>query len=129
MEETKGIYIVTLNNDEPISVNSNDKRIAHKCLKANRSYCKFGKTENLRKRKNDYYKVFGKENVNFKPILSATEIFAIEKLLKNKLDIYRAISPLKRKTEWLQGIKGKELENLIIHTLENSDYQWSKYEN
>ena len=32
-----GIYIVTLNNEEPISVNAQDQRIAHKAIKVTKA--------------------------------------------------------------------------------------------
>ena len=60
-----GIYIVTLNNEEPISVNANDPRIAHKAIKVTRTNCKFGKARNLKAREKYYFKTFGEHNVNF----------------------------------------------------------------
>jgi hypothetical protein len=37
---TSGLYIVTLRNDEPISVNANDPRIADKAIKVTRANCR-----------------------------------------------------------------------------------------
>ncbi len=42
-----GIYIVTLNNSEPISVNADDPRYAQTSIKVTRHNCKFGKAESI----------------------------------------------------------------------------------
>jgi hypothetical protein len=51
-----GLYIVTLNNGLPISVNANDPRIVHKCIAVSRLNCKFGKAKNLDRRRDNYGK-------------------------------------------------------------------------
>jgi hypothetical protein len=38
-----GIYIVTLNNPHPISVNANDRRVADRAIKVTKDNCKVGK--------------------------------------------------------------------------------------
>lgn len=63
-----GIYIVALNNSEPISVNAQDQRIAHKTIKVTNANCKFGKAKNLNGREKNYLKTFGEHNVNFMPV-------------------------------------------------------------
>ena len=61
-----GIYLVTLNNEFPISVNAHDPRISEKCIKVNKSNCKIGKAKNLESREKNYFTTFGMQNVNFR---------------------------------------------------------------
>ena len=63
-----GLYIVTLNNTRPISVNANDPRIADQAIKVTNANCKFGKAQSLKAREKNYFGVFGEHNVNFTPI-------------------------------------------------------------
>lgn len=37
-----GIYLATLYNDEPISVNANDRRVADRAIKVHKRNCKVG---------------------------------------------------------------------------------------
>lgn len=69
-----GIYIVTLNNDQPISVNANDPRIADKAIKVTKKNCKIGKAKDLIDRKKNYFKVFGEHNVNFRPVVKMLKL-------------------------------------------------------
>ena len=69
-----GLYIVTLNNEYPISVNRQDPRIADKAIKVTNENCKFGKAKDLIARRKNYFKTFDEENVNFKPIALIEEI-------------------------------------------------------
>lgn len=65
LSPSPGIYIVTLNNDEPISVNANDARIVDKAIKVTRANIKVGKTQNLAARAKGYQKTFGAQNMKF----------------------------------------------------------------
>ena len=51
-----GVYIVSLNNTSPISVNAHDPRIAHKCIKVDRTNCRIGKAKILEAREKNYFK-------------------------------------------------------------------------
>ncbi len=84
-----GIYIVTLINDQPISVNANDPRIADKAIKVTKKNCKIGKAKDLASRMNSYYKVFVERNVNFRPVVEMLEIDEAEKVILASLDQYR----------------------------------------
>jgi hypothetical protein len=50
---------VALNNEEAISVNANDPRIAARCIRVNKRHCKLGKARDLSARRRNYEKVFG----------------------------------------------------------------------
>ena len=112
-----GIYIVTLNNDQPISVNANDPRIAEKAIKVTKMNCKVGKAKNLTNRKNNYFKVFGEHNVNFRPLVRMVEIDQAEKAVLARLDQHRIRGNSGRKNEWLQNITSNELCNEVLSTL------------
>ena len=65
-----GIYLVTLLNEIPISVNAHDPRIAHKGIKVDKTNCKIGKAKNLEAREKNYFKTFKEDNVNFRLLAS-----------------------------------------------------------
>jgi len=119
---SSGLYVVTLNNIKPISVNSHDKRIADKCIKVTKNNCKFGKANNFHIRRNNYFKTFGEENVNFHPIATInTELLStVEKLVLQKLDSYRLRGLSGRKTEWLKSISLKKIKDIALDVLKNN---------
>ncbi|RLA48424.1 MAG: hypothetical protein DRR42_16755 [Gammaproteobacteria bacterium] len=108
----RGLYIVTLNNQQPISANADDKRVAHKSIMVNKENCKFGKAANLSNRRKNYYKTFGEENVNFQPIFSLSEIDVAEKEVLKKLRQFRQLSPSGYRTEWLYGVSSYSIANI-----------------
>ena len=114
-----GLYIVTLKNSVPISVNAHDKRIAHKCIKVTKHNCKFGKAVNLESRRKNYYKTFSDKNVNFIPIASVKSDFlaVVESLVLEKLDSFRMRGLTGRKNEWLEGINFDQVKDIVIETL------------
>ncbi len=112
-----GLYIVTLNNEEPIPVNANDPRLVNKCIRASRLNCKFGKAKSLALRRRNYCKVFGSENVNFRPIAFTSEIAIAEKLVLNALTPWRVRGKTGRKNEWLIGISDSEVERVALDVL------------
>lgn len=103
-----GIYIVTLNNIEPISVNAQDPRIADKCIKVDMRHCKIGKAKDLATRKRNYEKTFGPHNVNFVPLISIAEIDGAERIILSRLDSFRIRGKTGRRNEWLEGISADE---------------------
>ena len=113
-----GIYIVTLNNSEPISVNANDPRVAEKAIKVTKANCKFGKARSLKAREKNYFKVFGEHNVNFMPIALIEDIAIAEKAVLTRLDCYRIRGTTGRKNEWLEGIDANDVLQVVLHTLE-----------
>lgn len=120
-----GIYIVTLNNSEPISVNAGDKRIAEKCIKVTRGHCKFGQAQDLASRKKDYLKHFGEANVNFIPLAQLRDAERVERAILLRLDDFRIRGKTGRKNEWLVGIEPMEVERIVFSTLDelHPDYE------
>ena len=119
-----GLYIVTLNNEEPISVNANDPRIADKTIKVTKANCKFGKAKDLDVRRKNYYKTFGEENVNFKPIARLADIQIAEKAVLAALDEYRVRGATGRKNEWLEGIKPQSVVAIALYHVEKSGVEY-----
>lgn len=117
LKNKSGLYIVTLNNENPTSVNANDKRIASKCIHVNKSNCRFCKAKCLHRRKINYYKVFGKENTNYKPVVILEDISRAEKLILKELTIYRQRGPSGRLHEWLENITKEQLLDIIFLTI------------
>lgn len=119
-----GLYIVTLNNTLPISVNAHDLRIAHKAIKVTKSNCKFGKAKSLRAREKNYFKTFGVENVNFFPVVLAEEVAELEKDVLARLEVFRMRGRTGRKNEWLSGIAAPAVLEIIIDTLDSFDEEY-----
>ena len=106
-----GLYVVTLNNTELISVNADDPRRAELALKVSKSNCKFGKAKNLSQRVKNYQKTFGERNVNFYVIalVAEQELDVAETRVLAQLQKFRQRSPSNRVTEWLAGISLNEV--------------------
>jgi hypothetical protein len=68
---TARLYLVTLLNTLPISVNAHDARMAHRCIHVTRVNCKVGKARRLEFRERNYAKTFVSHNVVFRPIMAA----------------------------------------------------------
>lgn len=124
---SSGIYVVTLNNKTPISINAQDPRYADKVYKANYKNIKVGKAKSLKSRMGNYFKTFGEENVNFFPIIITKDIDEAEKTIMKELNNFRVRNPVSNaKTEWLIGITRDQAIEIavtniyksgIIHTL------------
>ena len=112
-----GLYIVTLRNEVPISVNAHDKRHAHKAITVTCDNCKFGKAEDLDRRKKNYDRTFGAEHVKFHVVATLTEIKRAELEILKKLDKYRIKGKTGRKNEWLEKISPTEVLIIIVETL------------
>ncbi len=119
-----GVYIVTLNNEEPISVNAHDPRRAETAIKVTRENCKFGKANDLRARKENYDKTFGAENVNFFAIATLKDIHEVEKAVLLRLGDYRIIGNKNRKNEWLTKITPMEVENIVFTVLAEGNFEY-----
>ena len=124
MEIKSGLYIVTLNNEHPISVNAQDPRIADKAIKVTKQNCKFGKAKVLEGRRKNYYKTFGEENVNYFPMVRMDDIEIAEKAVLAKLDDYRLRGRTGRKNEWLEGIEPNQILAVVISTLAELDVEY-----
>ena len=108
-----GVYIVTLNNTELISVNRGDKRVEEKSIKVNKDNYKVGKCIDFHKRRLNYYKTFGEENVNFKILYETNDYSKVEKKILSKLDDYRIKGKSGRKNEWLENISYNEVISIM----------------
>ena len=90
---TCGIYIVSLKNTDPISIQHGDKRYDNiDVFKANNKNIKIGKAADFFKRAKNYYNTFGKDNVNFQPIIITNDFDSAEKIILNAVNQYREIS-------------------------------------
>ena len=118
-----GLYIVTLNNFQPISVNAQDPRIADKAITVTRANCKFGKAKDLVARRKNYVKTFGEQNVNFFPLVLVKEIDVLEKQILKELDEYRMLGRTGRKNEWLEAIHPKKVESIALTVLSKSSVE------
>lgn len=119
-----GLYIVTLNNEHPISVNAQDPRIAHKAIKVTKENCKFGKAKVLEGRRKNYYKTFGEENVNYFPIVLMVDIEVAEKVILSKLNDHRMRGRTGRRNEWLEGIDPNQVLEIAISALDELDVEY-----
>lgn len=119
-----GLYIVTLTNEHPISVNAQDPRRADKTIKVTREHCKFGKAKVLDGRKKNYDKTFGAEYVRFTPIAVLEEITSAEKAILKKLDPYRIRGRTGRKNEWLEGIAPTDVIIIVRETLAEIEMEY-----
>jgi len=126
-----GIYIVTLNNEVPISVNAHDPRRASTSIKVNKMNCKVGKTIRLKGREKDYFRPFKEENVNFILIAILADIDIAERAIKAKVKNFRIRGITGRPNEWLENILPEDVIRIVIQTLKNlekgghiSIYSW-----
>jgi hypothetical protein len=117
MSNAAGVYIVTLRNEVPISVNAHDPRVAGRAIAVTRANCKFGKARNLDARRKNYERTFGAENVNFFPIAEIKDIAGVERRVLARLRDFRVRGATGRKNEWLVGIAAFEVERIVIATL------------
>ncbi|HEV7372243.1 GIY-YIG nuclease family protein [Arenibaculum sp.] len=115
---TPGLYIVTLKNKQRISVNRNDRRIAHLCITVNPENCKFGHAKDLARRYRDYCSVFRERNVVFHPIATLLNPRAIERAVLDELRPYRKSGRARRLTEWLEdGFPARQVADLAAKVL------------
>ena len=119
-----GLYLVTLNNRESISVNAQDPRIADKAIKVTRANCKFGKAKNLEARMKNYFKTFGEENVNFKPIVRLQEIDVVEKAILDQLRDHRIRGRTGRMNEWLENISPEIVLDTAMEIIQASGVEF-----
>src|SRR5678816_4344961 len=126
MSSAAGIYIVTLNNVVPISVNAQDPRVADRAIQVTHVNCKFGKARNLAARRMNYEKTFGAENVNFFAIAEVEDIATVERKVLSRLHDSRVIGATGRKNEWLIGIAPAEVELVVIAALNEGGFQYRR---
>lgn len=115
-----GLYIVTLNNTEAISVNAHDPRLAHRCIAVSQLNCKVGKARSLARRHANYIRTFGAHNVNFRPIAFTEDVGRAERLVLDALNAWRVPGRTGRRNEWLAGIAPAEVERLALSALDDA---------
>ncbi len=112
-----GIYIVTLANPHPISVNAHDRRIAERCIKVTLANCKIGKATSFRVRERNYWRTFGRDYVVFRPIALMPNPQTAERAILLALMEWRIRAQSGRLTEWLEGIAAADAVEIAIKTI------------
>lgn len=112
-----GLYLVTLLNDEPISVNAHDPRIAARCIRVTRANCKLGKARDFEVRARNYAKTFGAAHVAFRPIAFVDDIARAERCILRTLSPWRMRGNSGRRTEWLEGIDPRQAVMIALAAL------------
>ena len=119
------MYIVTLNNYEPISVNAQDPRIADQAIEVTRANIKVGKAKSLLRRSRNYDKTFGAKNVNFIAVAETDQIQEAERAILSKVDVFRMRGRKGRKNEWLEGLSPKVALDLLLDALSESGVEYT----
>jgi hypothetical protein len=114
-----GVYVVTLTNTHPISVNADRPAIADRCIKVTRENCKFGKARDLHVRRGNYIKTFGVENVRFHSLAAVDNPELVEAIVGTTLWQYRIRGTSGRPNEWLAGISPSDVEAAVFAALDS----------
>lgn len=112
-----GIYVVTLSNLHPISVNAQNRKIADLCIKVTAANCKIGRANNFSARERNYWRTFGKQNVLFRPIALMPDPQMAERVILAALKEWRIRGRTGRLTEWLLGIPAADAEQRAIDAM------------
>ena len=115
-----GVYVVTLTNAHPISVNADRPAIADRCIKVTRENCKFGKARDLHVRRGNYVKTFGAGNVRFHPLAAVDNPELVEAIVGTTLWQYRIRGTSGRPNEWLAAISPFDVEAAVFAALDSS---------
>jgi hypothetical protein len=108
-----GIYVVSLSNELPISVNAG-RAFAHRCVFVTKANCKFGRAQNLARRYRDYIRTFGAQHVSFEVVALTENPALLEAAISARLANHRVRGPTGRPNEWLAGITASEVRQLIL---------------
>ena len=108
-----GIYVVSLSNEHPISVNA-DRPRADQCIFVTKANCKFGRAQNLARRHRDYIRTFGAENVTFEVIVLTESPAHLEAAASARLSNFRMRGLSGRLNEWLAGTTLAEVKRVIV---------------
>ena len=85
-----------------------------KPAKVNRDNCKFGATEDLRRRWKDYCRTFKEKNIKFFSYVVILQFKKIEDELKAELSHHRVPGQNGRYTEWLKEIDPNEVVEKML---------------
>ena len=122
---TSGLYLVTLLNEDPISVNAHDLRIAQRCIHVTRMNCTLGKARNLDARERSYARTFGAHNVVFRPIAWMAGVEDAERVVLRAVSAWRVRGQGGRPTEWLVGIAPWKAEETALLALAEARIAYS----
>jgi hypothetical protein len=109
-----------LRNTEPLSVNADRPAIAERCIKVNHKNCKVGKAKDLARRKRDYEKTFGVQNVKFEVLALVDTPDVHELVILERLGAFRIKGATGRSNEWLEGISPAEVRTIVSQALAGS---------
>ncbi|MGZ2371713.1 hypothetical protein ACXR6G_18185 [Ancylomarina sp. YFZ004] len=112
-----GIHIVKLRNTEALPINGNAEDAYVNC-----ENIYVGFTINFESRRARFNSTFGKENVDFIPVVEMEKLDGrmtpiLEALQENRMRSPRNNSPLR----WLQGVNEAQLVKAILSSLNNQD--------
>lgn len=114
----------TLLNEDPISVNAHDQRIADRCIRVNRLNCKLGKAKDFARRQRNYERTFGAEHVIFQPYAVTENIKVAERMVLQQVHEFRVRGNTGRLNEWLVGIEPQEALRLAVTALNESNFEY-----
>lgn len=119
-----GLYLVTLNNDAPISANADDCRVAHRVIKVRKGNVKVGQAANLIRRCGNYARTFGRENLNFHILAyipgGKSDLDRVESVVLDSLAPHRLRGLSGRLTEWVAGVSASRVREIALKALRRS---------
>lgn len=122
-----GLYLVTLNNETPISVNARDRRVADRAIQVRRGDIKVGKAENLTRRHGNYIRNFGRDNVNFFVLAyirgGELDRHRAEFAVFARFDLFRIRGTTGRLNEWMNGVSASDARAMALEALRDSDIE------
>lgn len=113
-----GLYLITLTSDDLISVNADRSEIAERCITVNSRNCKFGRADNLARRKREYLKIFGEANATFEVLATINNPERIERKVLERLKPHRIAGSTGRLNEWLQNVTPSEVRRIVREVVE-----------
>ncbi len=127
-KKMSGIYVVKLFNEELMPADI-DSRREGTVIEVNKLNCKVGKTIDLNKRRKDYERVFGPENVCFCPVAELEEVDEAENHVLNRLEEYQVEGKTGISNEWLERITAEEVRDIILNVLDQNDFEYTELPN
>ncbi|MFU2487151.1 hypothetical protein [Thauera sp. WH-1] len=119
-----GLYLVTLNNETPISVNAGDHRVAQRAIQVRRGDIKVGKSEHLTKRHGNYVRNFGRDHVNFSVLAyipgGKSDRDRAESVVFECFRPFRIRGTTGRLNEWMNGVSASDARAMALEALRDS---------
>ncbi len=123
-----GIYIVTLTNPHPISVNAQNRKLAERCITVTSANCKVGRARSFQVRERNYWRTFGQQHVMLRPIALMRDPRIAERVILAALREWRIRGRYGRLTEWLEGICAADAERIAVGAMRSAQIRYSAYE-